>query len=92
MSAATTSAGPPYVSLVPYPTGLPVTGGDSLNEDLNIYYEVSDSLDQFMEPEELTRMEDRQHRMDAHVHRIGLAHDSWRWVRSNPSPNYNYNL
>lgn len=80
------------MSLVPYPTGLPVTGGDSLNEDLNIYYEVSDSPLSIVEPGKLTRMKDRQHRMDAHVHRIGLAHDSRRWVCTGPSPAYNYKL
>jgi Amt family ammonium transporter len=40
MSATT---GLPYVPLVSYPTsGVPITGGDSLTEDLNVYYEVSE--------------------------------------------------
>ncbi|KAF2435343.1 hypothetical protein EJ08DRAFT_692603 [Tothia fuscella] len=40
--SSTTSSLPslPYVRLVPFPTsGMPTTGGDSLAEDLNVYYE-----------------------------------------------------
>jgi Amt family ammonium transporter len=42
--AATTSTGLPYVPLAPFPTDMPVTGGDSLTQDLNIYYDVSDNF------------------------------------------------
>lgn len=40
MSAATTSA-LPYVPLESFPTDAPATGGDSLTEDFNVYYQVS---------------------------------------------------
>lgn len=39
--AAATSSTPPFVPLLPTPSNMPVTGGDSLTEDLNVYYEVS---------------------------------------------------
>lgn len=39
MSATT---GLPYVPLQAFPTNAPATGGDSLTEDLNVYYKVND--------------------------------------------------
>ncbi|KAL1644757.1 ammonium transporter Amt1 [Diplodia intermedia] len=41
MSAATTSA-LPYVPLNSFPTDAPATGGDSLTEDFNVYYQSGD--------------------------------------------------
>jgi hypothetical protein len=45
-----------------------------------------------METSKLTRSEDWKHCMDAHVHRIGLTHDSRRWVRTDPTPDHKYNI
>jgi hypothetical protein len=42
ISAASATVAP-YVTLSPYPSAdptIPATGGDSLHEDLNVYYEV----------------------------------------------------
>lgn len=39
MSASSTTA-LPYVPLDSFPTDAPVTGGDSLTENMNVYYQV----------------------------------------------------
>lgn len=44
MATAVGTATLPYVVLLPTPSGMPATGGDSLTENLNVYYEVNSTV------------------------------------------------
>jgi hypothetical protein len=66
-----------YVPLVLY-NGTNAAGGDSLTEDLNIFYNVSwTELADFSYHSILTKIcSGWRYRMDDHIDRFGLAHDS----------------
>ena len=71
----------------PY-NGTIATGGDSLNGNINMFYEVgahwrSRSAAGVMETSTLSNMDSTVGRycVDDHVDRTCSAHDSWSWVR-----------
>ena len=68
-----------YTTLIPYNETIS-TGGNSLVQDLNVHYQVCLFSACLMSPPSDVVILGRRYRVDAHVYRSRLTHDSWCWV------------
>lgn len=68
-----------YVPLVSYNGTVP-TGGDSLRDNLNIYYEVRWEFWSHVACDYTDQRAERRHCLDIGIHRTSLTHDSRRRV------------
>ena len=71
-----------YVPLVSY-NGTVATGGDSLHDNLNIYYEVRWKFWSHVVCERTDRVVERRYRLDLGIHCTGPTHDPRRGVSLN---------
>ena len=74
----------PYIPLEVFTSTKP-TGGDSTQENLNRFYEVSLCLSFVSQCFPLSSslillLVDRERDMDSHIHRAGFLHDTWSRV------------
>lgn len=72
-------AKPGYVPLIPY-NGTTDTGGNSLTNDLNVFYEVNIQKPEPNVDEPLTILQERRYSMAHHSYSIGPSHDPRCWL------------